>query len=327
MAGIIGAEGNNSIGISGVNWKASMLPLKFLDSRGQGTTANAVDAIEFAVQLKVTGQANVRVMAAGWGDHVFSRALMDAVERAFMHDILFVASAGNSASDNDADPVYPAGFALPNVISATATTNQDTLSSQSNRGANTVHLGAPGVGILSTFPGGGYAYGTGSSLAAAHVSGAAALVLSLCPDLGAADLRDILLTNVQPLSSLVGLVKTRGRLSAEHALGACDRPAFKLTPAAVTLSVARGDSVSVGVQVDPTAGYVGDVTMEVDGLPAGASASYVPPTVTTPASATLVITTLDTTPVGTYLLTLRGRDIGETVRTTPVWLQVLRRRR
>lgn len=326
MVGIIGAEGNNTIGISGVNWIASVMPVKFLDSRGQGTTSNAIDAIEVAIRAKLAGLANVRVIAAGWGDHVFSRALMDAVERAFMYDILFVASAGNDASDNDLSPVYPASFALPNVISATATNNQDTLYSQSNRGANSVHLGAPGAFVLTTIPG-GYDYGTGSSLAAAHVAGAAALVLSLCPDLGAADLRDTLLTNVQPLPALVGLVQTRGRLSAEHALGACDRPAFKLTPAAVSFSVARGDSVSVGVQVDPTAGYVGDVTMEVDGLPAGAGASYVPPIVSTPGSATLVITTTDSVSVGTYLLTLRGRDIGDTVRTTPVWLEVTRRRR
>lgn len=326
LAGIIGAEGNNSIGVSGVNWAASMMAVKALDSRGGGTTSTVIDAIEFVIQAKSTGMANVRVITTSWGTSVYSKALMDVVERAYRHDILFVAAAGNQGLNNDVTPFYPASLSLPNVISVAATNSQDTLYSQSNYGANSVHLGAPGAFLLSTIPG-DYGYGAGSSLAAAHVAGAAALVLSQCPELGTADLRDMLLVNVQTLASLNGLVSTRGRLSAEHAIGACDRPGFQLSAVANSASAARGQDAVFNVHVEPAKGYVGDIPLQVEGLPAGATASFNPATVSTPGDTTLTISVNDSVAVGTYRLTVRGTDIGGTSRSTPVWLEVMRRRR
>ncbi len=326
LAGIIGAEGNNAIGVSGVNWAASVMAVKALDSKGGGTVSTVVDAIEFVIQAKATGLANVRVITTSWGTSVYSKALMDAVERAYRNDILFVAAAGNQASNNDLSPFYPASFSLPNVISVAATGNQDTLYSQSNYGATSVHLGAPGAFLLSTIPG-DYGYGAGSSLAAAHVAGAAALVLSLCPELGTADLREMLLVNVQSLASLNGLVSTHGRLSAEHALGACDRPGFQLSALANSASAARGEDAIFTIHVEPTKGYVGEIPLQVEGLPAGATAAFSPAIVSTPGDSTLTITVDDSVGVGTYLLTVRATDIGGTSRSTPLWLEVMRRRR
>ncbi|MGH6628117.1 MAG: S8 family peptidase, partial [Burkholderiales bacterium] len=324
VAGIIGAQGNNAMGISGVNWTASMLPVKFLDAKGTGTTSNAIDAIEFAIQLKSANQANVRVLNASWGDAVFSKALMQAVEHAFQNDILLVAAAGNLGGDNDSKGFYPASYALPNVMSVASTNHQDALDGNSNFGANSVHLGAPGTFILSTIPGNSYLYNSGTSMAAAYVSGSAALALSICPDLGTADLRAILLQSVVPTAALAGKTTTQGRLNVGNAVQACNVRAFALSANPQSLSVARAESSSVTIQVNPVNGYTGDITLQISGLPPGVSASSA--SVNTSGAASLTITVNDSAAVGTYSLTVLGSD-GFLVRSTPVWLEVLRRRR
>src|SRR5206468_6725343 len=115
-----------------------------------------------------------------WAGGGFSQALLDEITRANQNDILFVAAAGNSSSNNDSVPTYPASYAAPNIIAVAATNNQDGLASFSNYGANSVHLGAPGVQVLSTLPAASYGYLSGTSMATPHVSGSAALVLSRC---------------------------------------------------------------------------------------------------------------------------------------------------
>lgn len=325
LAGIIGASGDNATGISGVNWTTSVLPVKFLDAKGTGTTSNAIDAIEFVIQVKQASQANVRVINASWGDAVYSKALMQAVERAFQNNILFVASAGNTANNNDAAKAfYPASFAVPNVISVASTNHQDGLDPNSNFGATSVHLGAPGAFILSTVPGGGYDYSSGTSMAAAYVSGAAALALSICPDLGTADLRGALLQGVVPIAALVSKTSTQGRLNVGNTAQACHGPAFALTASPQSISVARGDYASVAIQVSAVNGYNGNVNLQISGLPAGASADSA--TVNTSGAASLTITVADNVAVGTYALTVLGSD-GSLVRSTPVWMDVTRRTR
>ena len=172
VAGTIGAAGNNGIGVAGVNWTTRMMGIKFLDSSGSGTTADAIAAIEFAIAAKqafaATGAANIRVLSNSWGDREFSQALLDQVNAANAADMLFVAAAGNDGFDNDILPMYPASFAAPNVISVAATSNTDDRAWFSNYGASSVHLAAPGVDILSTMTGGTYA------LPERHVDGDAA---------------------------------------------------------------------------------------------------------------------------------------------------------
>jgi subtilisin family serine protease len=227
VAGTIGADGNNGIGVAGVNHFTSIMGLKFLDSSGSGTVADAVDAIEFAIQAKQafsgTGAANVRVLSNSWGGGDFSQALLDEINAANAQNMLFVAAAGNNGLPNDVIPLYPASYSTPNMIAVAATTSSDTKASFSNYGANSVHLGAPGVDILSTVRAGGYASFSGTSMATPHVSGAAALVLSYCVA-DTAQLKATLLDSVDAVAGLAGATITGGRLNADTAVRSCSTP-------------------------------------------------------------------------------------------------------
>lgn len=218
-AGIIGAEGDNSLGIAGINWKVEIMPLKFISSNGSGTTKDAIEAINYVIDRKRAG-VNVRIISASWGSTAKSSALGEAIKRAGDEGILFIAASGNSSADSDKMPHYPAGYDLPNVISVAALDRNDRLASFSNYGAKSVHIAAPGVEILSTWLGNQYEEHSGTSMATPEVAGVAALVLSLEPKLSVKGLRDRLLDSVDKLDSLKGKVSTGGRLNAARAVGA-----------------------------------------------------------------------------------------------------------
>ncbi|MCK5282178.1 MAG: S8 family serine peptidase, partial [Nanoarchaeota archaeon] len=147
-AGTIGAAGNNSIGVVGVNWNVKIMPLKFLSSGGSGTTADAISAIEYATLM------GADIMSNSWGGGGFSQALKDIIEAANTAGILFVAAAGNNGANNDQYPHYPSSYDVPNVIAVAATDHNDDLAGFSCYGALSVDLGAPGVNIFSTVPNG-----------------------------------------------------------------------------------------------------------------------------------------------------------------------------
>jgi subtilisin family serine protease len=225
VSGTIGAVGNNALGVVGVNWTTQIMGAKFLAANGSGTNADAINAMEFVIQAKAAFAAtgtpvNVRVLSNSWGGSGFSQALLNEINSANANDMLFVVAAGNSAANNDTTPTYPANFQAPNVISVAANDQPDALAYFSNYGATTVHLSAPGVNVLSTWPGATYQVESGTSMATPHVSGAALLVLSKCP-MNTASLKQTLLTNIFPLASLSGLTITGGRLSVDNAIRAC----------------------------------------------------------------------------------------------------------
>ncbi|HEX5706670.1 MAG TPA: S8 family serine peptidase [Pyrinomonadaceae bacterium] len=217
-AGIIGAVGNNGEGIAGVNWKVEIMPLKFIGSGGSGTTKDAIEAINYVIDRKRAG-VNVRIISASWGSTVRSRALGDVIRKAGEAGILFVAASGNSSADTDRRPHYPSSYDLPNVVAVAALNRRDELAGFSNYGAKSVHIAAPGAEILSTWLKGDYREASGTSMATPVVSGVAALVLSVDPDLSVKELRERLLGSVDKLGALNGKVSSGGRVNAARAVG------------------------------------------------------------------------------------------------------------
>jgi len=254
VAGTIGASGNNAAGVVGVNWTASMMGIKFLGASGSGYTSDAVLGLEFAMQAKAafasTRGANVRVLSNSWGGGS-SQSLLNAINAANGSDMLFVAAAGNSGSNNDTAPHYPSSYPTANMVAVASSDNSDQRSSFSNYGASSVHLAAPGSAILSTLPGNSYGVLYGTSMATPHVSGAAMLALSMCY-LSTAELKSLLLTSADPVAAFSGITTTGGRLNVRAAVQSCQRP--KATSLAVTSDVASPQELGATVTWTATAG-------------------------------------------------------------------------
>ncbi|MDQ3322179.1 MAG: S8 family serine peptidase [Acidobacteriota bacterium] len=217
-AGIVGAEGDNGEGIAGINWNVKIMPLKFLGRGGFGSTKNAIEAINYAIDRKRNG-VNIKVINASWGSTGYSRALEDVIRAAGEEGILFVAAAGNNGTSNDKSPHYPSNYDLSNVVSVAALDRTDNLASFSNFGIKTVHIAAPGREILSTWLGDEYREASGTSMATPYVAGTAALILSSEPNLSVEKLRERLLKSVDKIDSLDGKTESGGRLNAAKALG------------------------------------------------------------------------------------------------------------
>ncbi len=218
-AGIIGADGNNDIGIAGINWRVKIMPLKFISSSGTGTTKDAIEAINYVINRNKAG-VNVRIISASWGSTRRSKALEDVIRAAGDAGITFIAASGNASANADRSPHYPASFDLPNVISVAALNRNDELASFSNFGAKRVHIAAPGAEILSTWLNDDFREASGTSMATPEVAGVAALVLSVEPNLTVAELRARLFKTVDKLPGLKGKVSTGGRINAARAVGA-----------------------------------------------------------------------------------------------------------
>jgi subtilisin family serine protease len=212
-AGIIAAVGNNNQGVAGVSWRSRIMVCRFMDANGSGTVADAIEGIDYAVAM------GVRILSNSWGGGGYSSALMTAIENAKNQGVLFVAAAGNAGTNNDSSPQYPANYSVSNVISVAATNHLDGLASFSCYGKQTVHIAAPGVNILSTVPG-GYAWYSGTSMAAPHVSGVAALLLSMNPSMSLPELKDRLIWTGDSIAALQDTTITGRRLNAYNALAA-----------------------------------------------------------------------------------------------------------
>jgi len=174
VAGILGAQGNNGTGVTGVNWTTSILPVKWLDSSGSGSTSSLISALNWVLQAKQAG-VNVRVVndSATFVGTAYSQALSDEIDTLGAHDILFVTAAGNTGDNND-DPAvrrYPCGYDRPTEICATASDQYDQKPHWANYGATTVDLAAPGANVYSTLRNGSYGYISGGSMASPQGGG------------------------------------------------------------------------------------------------------------------------------------------------------------
>lgn len=211
-SGTIGAVHDNRIGVAGVMSDVQIMAVKFLGDDGSGSLEGAIKAIDYATMM------NVDLMSNSWGGGGRSQALLDAIQRASDKGIIFTAAAGNSSSNNDASPSYPASYDTPNMVAVAATTAQNGLASFSSYGRNSVHIGAPGHNILSTVNGGGYDVYSGTSMATPHVSGVLGLLLAKEGRMSHSALRERLTLTSVPVAALRGKTQTAGRIDAYNLL-------------------------------------------------------------------------------------------------------------
>ena len=213
-SGTIGAQANGGGSHVGVAWQVRLMGLKFLDASGSGYNSDAFECVEYGIDQ------GARILSNSWGGTGYSESLVSVIRKAAETEILFVAAAGNSRSDNDKSGSYPASYKVDNILSVAAINRSDALASFSNFGATTVHLGAPGVGIYSCTAStdASYASFNGTSMATPHVSGVAALVAARFPGLAMRSLKNRLLLSAVPTPALAGKVVTGGRVNAYHAL-------------------------------------------------------------------------------------------------------------
>jgi subtilisin family serine protease len=225
VAGIIAAAGNNGVGVAGVAWQTTILPVKFAGATGSASNARLLKALDWILQIKQQG-VNVRVVndSETWKKTAFNSNVQQRLASLAAAGILFVTASGNNASNDDTVARYPCSYRATSELCVGATTQNDAWWSKSNYGTNTVDLAAPGVNILSTTLGGGYGLMNGTSMAAAFVSGAAALAVTQDPTLTVADLKQRVLAGVDVLSSLATRVRTSGRLNACLVLTGCPLP-------------------------------------------------------------------------------------------------------
>jgi subtilisin family serine protease len=213
VSGIIGAQGNNGVGVTGVDWNVQLIPLKFLDGSGNGYDSDAVAALNYAIQHGAALSNN------SWDGAGNDPALANAIQAAQNAGQIFVAAAGNDHSNNDVTPDYPADFRYDNVVTVAATDSNDQLASFSNYGPGTVDLGAPGVNIYSTLPNRSFGWLSGTSMAAPYVTGVLALVRGQHPDWSYRQVIYQVLSTVDPDAGLIGRTTTGGRLDAAAAVG------------------------------------------------------------------------------------------------------------
>lgn len=229
VAGIIASELNNG-GITGVSPNVKILPLKFINGN-TGYTSDAISAISYGMSMGVS------IFNCSWGGNQENEALKDIMANS---NALFICAAGNAGQNVDVNPVYPACYRLPNVISVGAIDNRGELASFSNYGSK-VQIAAPGGGILSTLPGSDYGLMSGTSMAAPFVSGVAALLKSKYPTMSPPEIKTRILNNVTKEQNLVGKVATSGRLNVSAALlnnppSDTAQPTLEPTPTAINKS-------------------------------------------------------------------------------------------
>lgn len=233
IAGVIGAVGNNSLGVAGLNWSnIDILSCRFLNSDGKGRISDAIICIDYCLEM------GAQIVTNSWIGDTKNKGMKEAIAAAGSQGVLFVSAAGNDGRDLTADPAYPASYAskLPNMIVVGSVDYEDKLSTFSNYGADVVHLAAPGEWIISNAPGNTSTYFSGSSMSTPFVAGAAALLLGAVADdsdgdvgssssggrgrplLSPEQIKHILLETVSKSPHLEGKVMSGGILRIDNAL-------------------------------------------------------------------------------------------------------------
>jgi subtilisin family serine protease len=214
VAGTIGAVGDNNLGLTGVCWRVSLATLRILEPDGTGTLSAAVRALEYAADM------GFPIVNNSWGVGIDPPELREAIRYGQERGVLFACAAGNSGANLSRFPEYPACYASDfySVINVAASTAEGNLLHESNYGARYVQIAAPGWHIPSTYPrskgnGTGYHASSGTSMAAPHLSGGAALIKAAAPSLTAAEIKERLLRLAVTVPAFAGRVAGNRHLS------------------------------------------------------------------------------------------------------------------
>lgn len=306
VAGTIGATGNNGIGVVGVNHNVSIAACKFLGADGTGSTAAAIECIDYFTDLKVNRGINVKATNNSWGGGPYSEALELAIIESGDAGIMFVTSAGNAGTDNDANDNYPSNYETPsNSLVAVASITRNDGDSTYNYGLETVDLAAPGTAVLSTIPGDGYATFSGTSMASPHVTGVAALVWAINPDLTPSEMKELLMSTGEPSLWAEGRTVSGKRVNALNALEEADpTPGFKLNIVPGSAEIVAGESFSFDIEVGSVAGFTEEVSLSLS--EASEIASLSSDTAVPGDTVTLSVVTTEDTAWGPYSFTVDG---------------------
>ncbi len=321
VSGTIGATGNDGIGVVGVNHNVSIIGCKFLDADGNGSTADALTCIDYFVALKNSHNIDISTLNNSWGGGGFSQALYDSITATSDANILFVAAAGNGGYDNDASPSYPASYDHDSIIAVAGTNHTDAMYTSSQYGLTSVDIAAPARNVLSTVPGGGYSSFTGTSMATPHVAGAAALVLSVNPELSAVELKELLMNSGDINPATEGKTVSGKRLNIHNALIDADpAPGFRMTVSPVNSTIIAGETATYSFDVASVADWDGIIDLTMTDPLGGASLST--SSVVPGGSFTLTVPTTADTAWGDYQLSVTGTS-DELSKTQALGLYVL----
>lgn len=272
VSGIILGVGQDILQTPVRESKVVIMPLKFLDATGSGSTANAISAIYYAVNM------GAKVINNSWGGSSYSRSLHDAYSYAHSRGVMIASAAGNSGTNNDSAPMYPAALDTPNNLAVAASTDSDLLASFSNYGM-TVQVASPGLSIISSVPGTGCALPgcfqimSGTSMASPFVAGLAALVLRESPQLSGYQVRNIIMQNVNTFSAFSGKVSTSGRVNALKTIQSAISSVSVSSYNPAYTPVYKADR-TVASLAGPSASAAGCGLVKVGALVGGGSASF-----------------------------------------------------
>jgi subtilisin family serine protease len=284
VAGIIGAVGNNSVGVAGVNWNTKIMACKFLDNAGHGSSAGFIECLEYVADMKDRG-VNIVAVNLSVGGGGADPDVASAIDSLRQRGILAIAAAGNgdllgNGINLDESPAYPASFFLPNIISVAATTSADAITIFSNYGRRTVHLGAPGEDILSTMAPGStiallpacplagdlYCSLDGTSMATPFVAGVTALLKASNPTLDWRAIKNLILAGGDNVSSLAGKTVTEKRLNANGSLTCTNSVvSSRLQPVGDQTTTAVGDPLALAALNINCAQPNGEMQVSVNG--------------------------------------------------------------